>query len=183
MWHRISACLLAFAVPLSVAAQAYPSKLVRIQTVTPGGPYDLAMRGFSSGLSQSIGQPVVIENRAGGNLIPATEACARAPNDGYTFCTADTFAHSINPAVFLKLPYSAKDFTPISVKRSRRPVRFMNTRRVAVGAPMLGISQMIPVRSETKKRCEFPGIVAIHVGVNTEVGQCQKNACVLVGDN
>jgi tripartite-type tricarboxylate transporter receptor subunit TctC len=98
----------------AACAQAYPSKPVRIMTVTPGGPYDVVMRGFGAGLSQSIGQPVVIENRTGGNFIPATEACARAPNDGYTLCTGDAFAHSMNPALFLKLPYdSAKDFTPI----------------------------------------------------------------------
>ena len=94
-------------------AQAYPSKLLRIQTVTPGGPYDVAIRGMANSLSQSIGQPVVIENRQGGSFIPATEACARAPNDGYTLCTGDAFAHSLNPALFQKLPYSARDFTPI----------------------------------------------------------------------
>jgi tripartite-type tricarboxylate transporter receptor subunit TctC len=99
---------------LEAQAQAYPTKPVRIQTVTPGGPYDVVMRGLGNSLSQSIGQPVIIENRTGGNFIPATEACARAPNDGYTLCTGDAFAHSLNPHLFLKLPYdSARDFTPI----------------------------------------------------------------------
>jgi tripartite-type tricarboxylate transporter receptor subunit TctC len=98
----------------SVLAQTYPAKPVRIQTVTPGGPYDVVMRGMGHALSQSIGQPVVIENRTGGNFIPATEACARAANDGYTLCTGDSFAHSLNPALFSKLPYDVeRDFTPI----------------------------------------------------------------------
>jgi tripartite-type tricarboxylate transporter receptor subunit TctC len=87
---------------------------VRIQTVSAGGPYDVVMRGFATGLSPAIGQPVIIENRAGGNFIPATEACARANNDGYTLCTGDAFALSLNPAIFSRLPYdAAKDFTPI----------------------------------------------------------------------
>jgi tripartite-type tricarboxylate transporter receptor subunit TctC len=95
-------------------AQTYPVKPVRIMTVTTGGPYDLVMRGFATGLSPAIGQPVIIENRTGGNFIPATEACARANNDGYTLCTGDAFALSLNPAMFSKLPYdAAKDFTPI----------------------------------------------------------------------
>jgi tripartite-type tricarboxylate transporter receptor subunit TctC len=101
-------------VPAFSYGQAYPSKPVKIQTVTAGGPYDVVMRGFATGLSPAIGQPVVIENRSGGNFIPATEACAKATNDGYTLCTGDAFALSLNPALFSSLPYdAAKDFTPI----------------------------------------------------------------------
>src|SRR5437868_2421664 len=104
----------ALAAPLACLAQSYPTKPVRISTVTPGGPYDVVMRGFATGLSPAIGQPVIIENRAGGNFIPATEACAKANNDGYTLCTGDAFALSLNPALFSNLPYdAAKDFTPI----------------------------------------------------------------------
>jgi tripartite-type tricarboxylate transporter receptor subunit TctC len=108
------AALVATITPALCAAQAYPTKPLKIMTVTPGGPYDVVMRGFGSGLSPAIGQAVVIENRQGGNFIPATEACAKAPKDGYTLCTGDAFAMSLNPAIFRGLPYDVtKDFTPI----------------------------------------------------------------------
>ena len=77
-----SYCFSVALISLAANAQNYPVKPVRIMTVSSGGLYDVVMRGFATGLSPAIGQPVIIENRTGGNFIPATEACARANNDG-----------------------------------------------------------------------------------------------------
>lgn len=95
------------------AAQAYPSKPVRISTSAPGGPYDIVMRGFAPALSQALGQSVVIENRTGANYLPLGEGCAKATPDGYTLCTGDIYSISLNPHAFSRVPYQLKDFTPI----------------------------------------------------------------------
>jgi tripartite-type tricarboxylate transporter receptor subunit TctC len=96
-----------------VAAQSWPSKPIRIFTSAPGGPYDTVMRGFGPSLQQALGQPIVIENRSGGNYVPLGQACARATPDGYTLCTGDTYIISFNPHAFATPPYQLKDFTPI----------------------------------------------------------------------
>lgn len=98
---------------LANAQQPYPSKPIRIITSTAGGPYDIAMRGLSGPLSQSLGQSIVIDNRTGGSFIPLAEACAHATPDGHTLCTSDSFAQSLNPLLFSKLPYETKEFAPI----------------------------------------------------------------------
>ena len=97
----------------ALGQQRYPSKPIRILTSTAGGPYDLAMRGLSVPLGQALGQNVVIENRTGGSFIPLAEGCAHAAPDGHTLCTSDSFAQSLNPLLFAKLPYDPKEFAPI----------------------------------------------------------------------
>ncbi|OGA28377.1 MAG: hypothetical protein A3I01_18820 [Betaproteobacteria bacterium RIFCSPLOWO2_02_FULL_65_24] len=108
-----AALVLGFALGGDAAAQAYPSKPLRIYTSAPAGPYDIVMRGFAPALGQSLGQRVVIENRTGGNYVPLGEGCARAVPDGYTLCTGDIYSISLNPHAFAKAPYQLKDFTPI----------------------------------------------------------------------
>jgi tripartite-type tricarboxylate transporter receptor subunit TctC len=118
---RIPMLILAFAfaaasshVPHASAQQRWPAKPIRVFTSTPGGPYDVIMRGMSGPLGQALGQPIVIENRTGGSFIPLADACAHGAPDGHTLCTSDSFAQSLNPLLFSKLPYDPdKDFTPI----------------------------------------------------------------------
>ena len=115
MKTELAALALAIAiVPSAAIAQTYPTKPVRILTSTPGGPYDVVMRGMAGPLGQALGQAVIIENRVGGSFIPLADACAHAPPDGHTLCTSDSFAQSLNPLLFSKLPYDpGKDFAPI----------------------------------------------------------------------
>lgn len=103
----------ALASAMAAAQQGYPSKPIRIITSTAGGPYDIAMRGLSGPLGQALGQSIVIDNRTGGSFIPLAEACAHAAPDGHTLCTSDSFAQSLNPLLFSKLPYETKEFAPI----------------------------------------------------------------------
>lgn len=111
---RLLVFVMAAVLPLSHAfAQIYPAKPIRILTSAVAGPYDLVLRGFSPALQQSLGQPIVIENRTGANYVPLGEACAKATPDGYTLCTADLYATVLNVHAYSKLPYSAKDFAPI----------------------------------------------------------------------
>src|SRR5436305_1276430 len=107
--------LLALLLSLSVCAQGYPAKPVRLVIPFPaGGPADGLGRLLSERLKQSWGESVVIENRggAGGNI--GAEAVARAAPDGYTlFLNASN--HIINASLYDKLSYDPiKDFTPIT---------------------------------------------------------------------
>ncbi|OGA03932.1 MAG: hypothetical protein A3H35_02555, partial [Betaproteobacteria bacterium RIFCSPLOWO2_02_FULL_62_17] len=115
--RRITAVALGLAAALNAATAlpqpAYSSKAIRIITSTAGGPYDIAMRGLSVPLGQALGQSIVIENRTGGSFIPLAEACAHAAPDGHTLCTSDSFAQSLNPLLFAKLPYEPREFAPI----------------------------------------------------------------------
>jgi len=98
-------------------AQAFPSRAVRmIVPFPPGGPTDLMARIFAQKLSEQWGQPVVVENRAGGNsAIGAQQAAISAP-DGYTLLVAMDTTLVMNPITATDLPYDAlKDFAPISL--------------------------------------------------------------------
>src|SRR3989440_8244032 len=102
----------------SVAAQPYPNKPIRlIAPFAPGGALDLIARGLGAKLSESLGQPVVVENKAGASGAIGSEAVAKSPPDGYTLLLGATTTHGINPAFNPKsLPYDAiKDFTPVSL--------------------------------------------------------------------
>ena len=97
------------------AAQAYPSKPVRLLVpFAPGGPADIQARLIGPKLTEAWGQPVVVENRAGGNTIIATELTARAAPDGYLVqVISGSFA--INMTLYPKLPYdSLRDFAPVT---------------------------------------------------------------------
>jgi tripartite-type tricarboxylate transporter receptor subunit TctC len=98
------------------AAQAYPTKPVRmIVAVPPGGPADTLARLVGPGLSEALGQTVVIDNRPGANGIIAYETTARATPDGYTF-TAVAAGVAINPSLYRNVPYDpVRDFAPITL--------------------------------------------------------------------
>jgi tripartite-type tricarboxylate transporter receptor subunit TctC len=81
----------------------------------PGGAIDVVGRIVGQKLSEVLGQNVVIDNRAGANNIIGTELAARATPNGYTLLIT-AGAHTINPAVYRKLPYDAlADFTPVTL--------------------------------------------------------------------
>src|SRR5262245_59107030 len=107
--------VLAACLPLCALAQAYPAKPVRMLVpFAPGGGVDIAARTVSRHLQERLGQPIVIENRAGANGIIALEALKNSPADGYTLAAASNGPLVINPSMYLKLPYDpVKDFTAI----------------------------------------------------------------------
>jgi tripartite-type tricarboxylate transporter receptor subunit TctC len=107
--------LLSAIVSSSALAQAWPAKPVRMLVpFPPGGGVDYAARIVGKHLSERLGQPVLIENRAGANGILALEALKGAPADGYTLGTVSNGPLVINPSMYLKLPYDAvRDFTAI----------------------------------------------------------------------
>ena len=100
----------------AAAAQSYPNKPVRfIVPFGPGGPGDAVGRMIGRKLTETLGQPVVIDNRSGATTIIGTELVARSPPDGYTLLLIST-THAVNPSLFQKLPYDPiKDFAPVTM--------------------------------------------------------------------
>lgn len=106
--------LAAVSVAASPSFAAYPDRTVRIIVpFAPGGGTDLIARSIGTGMSQALGQSVIVENKPGGGTIIGTDAVAKSPADGYTLLIA-TFAHAVNPSLQPKLPYATdKAFTPV----------------------------------------------------------------------
>jgi tripartite-type tricarboxylate transporter receptor subunit TctC len=106
-----------FSIVPSVSAQEYPTKPIRwVIPYPPGGSTDIVGRIIGQKLTESWGQPVVIDNRAGASGIIGTEAVVKAPPDGYTVLHIGAGPYVINPSLFAKLPYdSLKDLTPITL--------------------------------------------------------------------
>ena len=98
-------------------AQAdYPNRPIRfVVTVPPGGAADFIARLVGGKLADSLGQPVVVENKAGASGTIAADAVAKASADGYTLLQNSITTHGIGPHLFDKLPYDpVKDFAPVS---------------------------------------------------------------------
>jgi tripartite-type tricarboxylate transporter receptor subunit TctC len=106
---------LVLAVPDLQAADAYPSKPIRIVVpFGPGGIADLTVRAVADKMSQSLRQPVVIENRPGAGGVAATQSVARAEPDGYTLLLVSN-GTAVSASLFKVLPYDTmNDLAPIS---------------------------------------------------------------------
>lgn len=101
----------------TASAQIYPTKPVRLVTpFPPGGTTDILARITAQKLSESIGQQVVVDNRAGGGGTIGVEAAARSAPDGYTILIAHIGPLAMAPALYPKLGYDpVKDFAPITL--------------------------------------------------------------------
>ena len=96
-------------------AQSFPNRAVRIVVPYPaGGSVDNISRAVAPRLSAIWGQPIVIENRAGGATQIAADMVAKSPPDGYTLFATGMETFAINPYMLSKLSYDVKDFTPVS---------------------------------------------------------------------
>jgi len=113
-WQWLVALMLA-AAALHAGAQTYPHKAVQvIISFTPGSATDIVGRIVTAKLSELWGQPVINENRAGAGGAIGSAVVAKAAPDGYTLLI-NSNAHSVNPAIYAKLPYeTTKDFTDIA---------------------------------------------------------------------
>ena len=100
------------------AAAAYPEPGKSIRMIVPfppGGNTDIVARAIANELSKNLGVPLIIDNRGGAGSTLGTALAAKAPADGYTILMVSG-AHTINPAMFKKLPYdSVKDFAGITL--------------------------------------------------------------------
>ena len=114
---RLVAASVLSAASLGAAAQAWPSKPIRIIVpYTPGGSSDIIARAISQPLSEALRQPVVVENKPGANGNAGTEFVAKAPADGYTLLLCDVGALAITPSVYAKLSFDpSKDLRGVGM--------------------------------------------------------------------
>jgi tripartite-type tricarboxylate transporter receptor subunit TctC len=123
VWHRCGpaagwllalAAALASAGSAAAASAAYPTRPLRLVVpFAPGGTNDILGRILAEQLAPRLGRPVVVDNRAGGNMVVGSEIVARAAPDGHTLLIVSA-GFAVNPSLARALPYdSVRDFTPI----------------------------------------------------------------------
>ena len=128
-------CACLAAMPVSLVAQSYPSKPIRIVVPwTAGGTADTLARVLGQRLGETFGQQTVIDNRPGASGQIGTELVARSPSDGYTLVLATTAPNSTASSLYPKLAYDPlKDFAPISL--------------IALTFYVLSVNPAVPVRN------------------------------------
>jgi tripartite-type tricarboxylate transporter receptor subunit TctC len=122
MKHTLSLALVLLSTAISPSAAqtsstgVYPSRPVRVVLpYTPGGPADIVLRIVGQKLSESLGQPVVIDNRGGASGMIGSELVAKALPDGYTLLFGTIQTHGVNASLFSKMPYHPiNDFAPVA---------------------------------------------------------------------
>ena len=114
-WSKWGAGALIALVAAVTWAQPFPTRPIRIVVPFPaGGTTDVLARAAAQKLSESLGQPAVVDNRpgAGGNI--GAELVAKAPPDGYTLLMGTVGTHAINPSLYPRMPYDhVRDFAPV----------------------------------------------------------------------
>lgn len=114
---RLAACcVLSAAVAGAAVAQSFPTKPIKIvATFNPGGASDILARLIAPKLAERLGQPVLVENRAGagGNL--GSDYVAKSAPDGHTLVVGYIGTHAVNPTLYPNIPFDAvKDFAPVA---------------------------------------------------------------------
>jgi len=117
---RRAALLLALVsatLPLSTQAQSYPSRPITfVVPFSAGSATDQIARAIGIGVSEQLGQTVVIENRPGASAMIGAQTVARAPADGYTVLISTNTTHAANEHLYKSLPYDpVKDFAPLTL--------------------------------------------------------------------
>ena len=127
MRRVLAALLCAFASTLAFA-QAYPNKPVRMLVAfPPGGPVDIIARLLGPKIAETLGQPVVVENKVGASGNVATTEVARSAPDGYTIL-AHSSAYAVNPSLFSNAGYDpVKDLVAIAVAAQQANIVLVNS--------------------------------------------------------
>jgi tripartite-type tricarboxylate transporter receptor subunit TctC len=126
-FFRYSVAALLVLMAGAALAQAFPAKPVRlIVPYPPGGGTDIIGRSLAQFMSESMGQPVIVDNRPGANGAVGTDLVAKSPPDGYTMGLAGSSTHVLNPLLY-KLSYDpVKDFAPLGVVATTNFVILVN---------------------------------------------------------
>ena len=124
---------------LTLAQQDYPNRALRMVVGFPaGGGTDVFARVVAQGLTQALGQPFVIDNKAGAGGIVASQNMQQAAADGYTLLVGSTSTQVIAPLLYSKRPYSTADFTPVAHLASVGIVLVANP-----NAPFNNVAEMV----------------------------------------
>ncbi len=131
-------------------AQEYPAKPIRIIVgFAAGGGNDVIARAFGQKLSESLGQPVIVENKPGGGAIVATDYVAKAAPDGYTLLMSAS-GISVNPVLYDKLPYAVDDFVAVSQITS-----FPLIMIVSANSPIKSVSELVTYAKANPDRTNY----------------------------
>ena len=116
-FYRVIAFAFLVLAHVGLHAQTWPSRPLKlIVPFPPGGTGDLLGRLAAKEMETTVGQPVVVENRAGAGGLIGSDAVAKSAADGHTLVLSNVASHAIGPAVYPKMPYDAvKDFTHIGL--------------------------------------------------------------------
>ena len=133
-------------------APAYPSKPVRLVVpFTPGGSTDILARAVGQKLSESWGQPVVVDNRPGAGGIIGMETVAKAAPDGYTLVMGHIGTLAANPALYKTLPYDpVKDFAPVTLI-----ARVPNVLVVGPAVPSRSVAELIALAKAKPGKLDY----------------------------
>ncbi len=128
------------------AAAAWPSRTVRIVVpFGPGGSADLVARILGQRLTESLAQPVIVENRPGAGAMLGNELVAKSPPDGYTLTIGTLGPFAVNQSLFRKVPYdSQRDFAPVTLTGA--------SSHVLVVHPSMPVKSMMELIALAKKR-------------------------------
>ncbi|VTY38899.1 Tripartite tricarboxylate transporter family receptor [Xylophilus ampelinus] len=114
MFGVLATAVMAAALP--VAHAAWPEKPIRLVVpYGPGGSSDVIARLIANEMAKTLGQAVIVDNKAGGSGIIAMQEVARAAPDGYNIVLGHVGTLAVNPAMFAKLPYGDGDFEPVAL--------------------------------------------------------------------
>ena len=144
-----------------IRAETFPTKPIRlIVPYPPGGGSDAFARVIAPKLSESLGQPFLVDNKPGAATIIGAELVAKAPADGYTLLLGDNSTYAVNPSLYKKLPYSpSNDFSPISLT-----AKFSLLLVVNPSLPVSKLSDFVAYAKSRPKQINFasPGAGSPH---------------------
>ena len=142
----------AFSAAQPAHAEGFPAKPVQLVVpFPPGGAVDIVGRLISKKLGDRLGQPVVIENKAGAGTVVGAGYVANAPADGYTLLISSGSTFTVNPALQAKLPYDpVKSYEPIGLV-ARVPLILLANREVPVG----NLKQLITAAQRTPDKYSY----------------------------
>lgn len=137
---KVAAAAVLVLASVTVFADTYPTKPIRLVVpFPPGGTTDNFGRLLATRLSEKLGQPVVVDNRAGAGGNIGTDTVAKSPADGYTLLFATVGTQSINASLYKRLPFDPqKDFTPIAPFASVPNILVVNP-----NVPVKSVSELI----------------------------------------
>jgi len=144
--------IIALVISFNGQAQSYPNQPIRL--VIPfaaGGPSDVLARGFSQKLGESLGQPIIIDNKPGAGTNLAADFVAKSKADGYTIFLMMVGTQAINETLYKKLSYNTiKDFSPISLVASSSLMLVANP-----SVPVKNVSDLIAYSKANPGKINF----------------------------
>lgn len=148
----VATALLALQTSSALAQASYPVKPIRmIVPVAPGGGADITTRTIAQKMSESWGQQIIVDNRAGAGGIVGLEITARSAPDGYTIAQGGVGPLAVNPSIHNKLPYNPlKDFAPIL-----RAVSALNVLVVHPSLPVHSVKDLITYAKANPNKANY----------------------------